>query len=152
MLGSPLSGLWPFYIGDFISPSGNTLYAFLDDNQRLVIVVTLGYQALFVEVSRRRLELGVGDARPSHYGQREHGYAGGGATNGFMCLPLCVPLHRSILCAVRSVYEDPYRHGDHKQSEAAPEEHLRDAIPEADTQPSPEHRTQDQGRETPQLD
>jgi Raf kinase inhibitor-like YbhB/YbcL family protein len=55
----------------------------------------------------------------------------------------------SILRAVRGVDEDPYRHGDHKQSEAASEEHLRDAIPEADTQPSPEHSTQDQGRETP---
>ena len=60
-----------------------------------------------------------------------------------------IPADRSILRAVRGVDEDPYRHGDHKQSEAAPEEHLRDAIPEADTQPSPEHRTQDQGRETP---
>ena len=58
-------------------------------------------------------------------------------------------LDQSILRAVRGVDEDPYRHGDHKHSEAAPEEHLRDAIPEADAQPGPERRAQDQGGRLP---
>src|SRR5215207_11031344 len=74
-VGGTLAGLWPFRVGgvgDLVSPSGDAVYAFWRDDERLVIVAAPCYPALLVEVARRRPELGVGDARLSHHGQREH--------------------------------------------------------------------------------
>jgi hypothetical protein len=40
-VGGTLAGLWPFRVGDLVSPSGDAVYVFWRDDERLVIVAAL---------------------------------------------------------------------------------------------------------------